>query len=170
MVTQTDKPQAITRPQAEVKYSKLLEDTFTCLEVLEASVAAAPNTKLDIKNGTRSLGKCFREFTKIAKAIGMVRSAGVIEQRLRVLQQQHQHQHLQMLEKIKELQEDNHQLRRSLKQSHTSPDTSLTQYCQISVALTEVRETLKNQSEAISILTLQIEEQKQQQHLQQQRH
>jgi len=75
---------------------------------------------------------------KIAKSIGMTRSPEAIEQRLRVLQYQHQQQHQLTLEKINELKEDNNQLRASLKQSQNSPDTSLKQDNQISVAITEI--------------------------------
>lgn len=41
------------------------------MEALEASVRAAVNTKVEIKTGTKALGKCFREFLSIAKKIVM---------------------------------------------------------------------------------------------------
>lgn len=71
----------MTRTQAEAKYSKLLEDTMAQLETLEAAIQAAPNTKLDVKNGVR-----FREFVYLAKKLGIIRSPDVQEQRLKQLQ------------------------------------------------------------------------------------
>lgn len=97
---------ALSRTQAEAKYGKLLEDTQRHLEALETLVQASSNTKTDIKSGTRALGICFRDFLKIAKSIGMIRTSDSTEQRIRYLQQQQQQQHCQTMKLINELREE----------------------------------------------------------------
>jgi len=102
--------QHVTRAQAEAKYTKLLGDTQTHLEALEAAVQAASNTKMDIKNGIRALGICFREFQNSARMIGMTRNPDATEQRVRNLQQHRQHQqqiqHTQTMKLINTIREE----------------------------------------------------------------
>jgi len=106
----------ITRAQAEAKYIKLLGDTQSHLEALEAAVQAASNTKLDIKTGIRALGICFREFQSTAKMIGMTRSPDATEQRVRNLQHQQQTQHAQTLKLVNTIREEQLQHQQSILQ------------------------------------------------------
>lgn len=109
--------QTSTRPQAESKYTKLMDETSNYLEILSSSsVVAAPNTKLEVKNNIKILGKCFRDLTRVSKVIGLTRSPDALEQCLRALQQQNQQQYLKMMELIKETREENKQLRVDLQQ------------------------------------------------------
>lgn len=93
-----------------------MDETSNNLEILEASVVAAPNTKLEIKNNIKILGKSFRDLTRIAKVVGLTMSPDALEKRMRALQQQHQQQYLQTMELIKKIREDNKQLRVDLQQ------------------------------------------------------
>lgn len=104
-------PQSMTRQQAEEKYMKLLEASICGLEGLDAAVAVATNTKLDVKNGIKTLGKSLREFARMAKVLGMTRSTDPMEKALRTLQLQQHQQHQQLIKMIEELREDNKQLR-----------------------------------------------------------
>ncbi|CAI6360091.1 unnamed protein product [Macrosiphum euphorbiae] len=106
----------ITRAQAEAKYTKLLGDTQTHLEALEAAVQAASNTKLDIKNGIRALGICFREFQNSARMIGMTRNPDATELRVRNLQHQQQTQHAQTTKLINTIREEQLQHQQSILQ------------------------------------------------------
>jgi len=45
----------ISRAQAEARYLKLLEVAMAHIETLEATVRAAPNTKLDVKSGVKAV-------------------------------------------------------------------------------------------------------------------
>lgn len=104
--TSTETLAPMTRSQAEVKYCKLLENTMAQLEALEAAVQAAPNTKLDVKNGVKTVGAGFREFANLAMKLGIVRTPDAQEQRMKQLQQQQQQQHLQTTKVLKDIQED----------------------------------------------------------------
>lgn len=94
--------QANPHKSSTTRYDKLLEDSMKSLNILEAAVNAAPNTKTDVKNGVKNLTKSLRDFYKFAKEIGMTRPPDNTETQLRLIQKQHQQQHLQLLEMLKE--------------------------------------------------------------------
>jgi len=96
-------PSQMTRAEAEAKYAKLLDSLVTVMETLEAAVQAAPNTKLDIKTGVRSMGVNLRDFKGISKMLGMVRNLDAVEQRIKLLQQQQLQQHSQSLKLMSEI-------------------------------------------------------------------
>jgi len=93
----------MTRTEAEAKYSKLLESLPTVMETLETAVQAASNTKLEIKTAVRSMGVNIRDFTGLAKKLGMVRNPDATEQRVKWLQQRQMHQHSETFKLLSEL-------------------------------------------------------------------
>jgi len=105
----------MSRAQAEVKYSRLLDSTMALMESLETAVQQAPNTKTDIKAAVKSIGLTFREFASFAKMLGIVRNPDAVEQRIRALQQLQQQQHSQTLKLFSELRVEQ---ARSLEQGH----------------------------------------------------
>ncbi|XP_025200587.1 uncharacterized protein LOC112598376 [Melanaphis sacchari] len=125
------------RAEAEAKYAKLLESLLTCMETLEAAVQAASNTKLDIKTATRSMGATIREFTGIAKTLGMVRNPDAVENRIRLLQHQQLQQHAQTIKLLKEIREEQTSQLINVAQAPTYSDTPLKQLEAVSFQLAE---------------------------------
>lgn len=75
------------------------------MDTLEAAVRAAPNTKLDVKTGVKTVSAGFREFAILARRLGITRNPDVQEQRMRALQTQQQQQHAQTIKTLKEIQD-----------------------------------------------------------------
>ncbi|KAF0682172.1 CCHC-type domain-containing protein, partial [Aphis craccivora] len=95
-----------TRAEAEAKYSKLLDSPSTIMDTLETAVQVASNTKLEIKTAVKSMGAHLRDFTALAKRLGMVRNPDATELRVRQVQQQLVQQHAQTLNLLKEIREE----------------------------------------------------------------
>ncbi|KAF0687781.1 CCHC-type domain-containing protein, partial [Aphis craccivora] len=62
---------ASARAEAEAKYAKLLDSLSTTMDTLETAVQVASNTKLEIKTAVKSMGAQLRDFTALAKRMGL---------------------------------------------------------------------------------------------------
>lgn len=101
--TGTSASSVMTRTEAEAKYSKLLDSLLSAMETLETAVQAAPNTKLDIKTAVKSMGVNIRDFTGLAKKLGMARNPDATELRVKQLQLQQAQQHSETLKLLGEI-------------------------------------------------------------------
>ncbi|VVC46486.1 Zinc finger, CCHC-type [Cinara cedri] len=92
------------RARAEAAYDRNMEETLRQLDALECAIQGASNTKSDIKMIARSLGIAIRDLYNGAKAIGMVRSPDLVEQRVHSGQQQLMVHQNRMMAAIREVQ------------------------------------------------------------------
>jgi len=87
------------RVKAEEVYQSALAQSKSVLESLESEVANAPNTKREIKEGIKDLGKSLRDLFKNAATIGLTRSPDAIEAKLQAIQVQQRKQNVWLEEK-----------------------------------------------------------------------
>lgn len=105
---------------------------------LEAAVSVAPNTKTQIKTGTRDLAATLREFLKVSKALGLTKTGDTSEQRLAAILQAQQQQ----------LQQQQYQ-----QQQHQQHQQMIEASSQTSVTLAEIQRQITAQEEKLTTMT-----------------
>lgn len=104
--TRTDRKAAVTPTveaprlrQAKASYSKTMEDAHRLMDSMEKIVFASINTREDIKQGIKELGKTFRELQKYSKMLGFTRDPDALEKWL----EEQFHKQLETYEVVKEI-------------------------------------------------------------------